>query len=246
MVSADAVRGAGRPPPAAVPPWPPRLPPPLRGGGAWAGCPPSRCGRGCATAGASHETRSISSRSASTSGSGGSTCRAQVAPRSALRKTGADAIGPPMSASGPGNAQAARSAPASTRSPARCRSAAAARSGWLRISPGPAPLGRRLPIQGLRELGVRARDRRRAGLGRDRLLRGEVVVEPAVGEAGGLHQIRDGHRGESLLAKKPGSRFEDLPPVLGRLLLGELHVAASESKNVTHHHYNGTRGRRPP
>ena len=56
-----------------------------------------------------------------------------------------------------------------------------------------------------------------------RLFRGEVIVEAAVGEAGLPHQVGDAYALEAVRAKEALGRLEDGGAILLRLLLSQFH-----------------------
>ena len=71
--------------------------------------------------------------------------------------------------------------------------------------------------------------RRRQGMGdrrRDqRLLRGEMAIEGAMGQTGRLHHLGDGDAVEAAFPEQPGGGFENAPPVFGDRSLCSLSCA---------------------
>ena len=63
----------------------------------------------------------------------------------------------------------------------------------------------------------------REGLGREVLLVGEMLVERAVREAGGLADVGHAHAVDTVLLEQPGRRIQQREPVLFRLFLGHFH-----------------------
>ena len=62
-------------------------------------------------------------------------------------------------------------------------------------------------------------------LGSKRFLGGKVVVEAAVGETRGLHQVRQTDAFESMLTEKATGCFDDAMPVSGDLRFGQFHLS---------------------
>ncbi|MNN85847.1 hypothetical protein D3C81_2031810 [compost metagenome] len=62
------------------------------------------------------------------------------------------------------------------------------------------------------------------GFGHQVGFRSEMLVEPAVGEAGGRHEIRHTDAVEAALTKQLRGRFNDVLPIGLRLGLGHSHV----------------------
>ena len=55
------------------------------------------------------------------------------------------------------------------------------------------------------------------------VLRTEMAIEAAMGEARGFHHLRDADRIETLVAKQPAGRIQDPATVLRHLLSTDLH-----------------------
>src|SRR6266481_6374978 len=68
-------------------------------------------------------------------------------------------------------------------------------------------------------------------LGSERCLGRKVVVEAAVGEAGGLHQIGHADAVEAMLAKQAASCLDDALAIICGLLFGQFHCAISRKMN---------------
>src|SRR4029077_6148273 len=68
-------------------------------------------------------------------------------------------------------------------------------------------------------------------LGSERCFGKKVVVEAAVGEAGGLHQIGQAGAGEAMLAKQAASSLDDSLAIICGLLFGQFHCAISRKMN---------------
>src|SRR5262245_41313015 len=68
-------------------------------------------------------------------------------------------------------------------------------------------------------------------LGSERCFGGKVVVEAAVSEACGLHQIGHADAVEAMLAKQSASCLDDALAILCGLLFGQFHCASSRKMN---------------
>src|SRR5581483_1969829 len=71
-------------------------------------------------------------------------------------------------------------------------------------------------------------------LRRERLLRFELTVEGAVGDAGPAADRVDPGRADAVLPEQARGRGEDLPPVLRRLLLRDPHILSYPLDLVVH------------
>src|SRR5215831_9577175 len=71
----------------------------------------------------------------------------------------------------------------------------------------------------------------RSDLGRQRRFGRKVVVEPAVGKAGGLHQIGHANSVEAVLVKQTAGCFDDALAIICGLLFGQFHRAISSQTN---------------
>jgi hypothetical protein len=83
----------------------------------------------------------------------------------------------------------------------------------------------------IQELGVRMFQARGSCLGSERCFGRKVVVEAAVGEAGGLHQIGHADAVEATLAKKAASCLDDALAIICGMLFGQFHCAISRKNN---------------
>src|ERR1700738_1499265 len=69
-----------------------------------------------------------------------------------------------------------------------------------------------------------ALQRARDSLGGEVVLRSEMTIEAAMGEAGAIHDCVDANAVEPFLAKKPRSGVDDPLSILGRLVPGDPHL----------------------
>jgi hypothetical protein len=76
------------------------------------------------------------------------------------------------------------------------------------------------------------------GLGLEFALRPEVIVEAAVRQAGGAHELGDGHRLEPARAEKFLRRCDNVPPMLFGFFRADAHKALVQLDiyNYDHHH----------
>lgn len=63
-----------------------------------------------------------------------------------------------------------------------------------------------------------------AGLRHQFLLRGEMAVERAVGQAGRGHDLRHRHAVDAPLAEQPGGGVQDQSAILGDLFTADFHL----------------------